>query len=225
MISLKFDSRKFQKDMNNLVGYSLGFADGIQNGKTEFLRNLAPSISEIASEFIDVNARVSPETLHHVYEWHKTGSPDARLFDIHFTINRNGISFNPEFSQSSSIQRGSTVPFYNKAYIMENGISVTIEPRNAEALAFDVNGEMIFSKGPIVIENPGGIAAQGGFEKAFEMFFGRYFTQAFLRTSGLAKHFNNPISYKTNLKRGMNNGRNVGLSTGYRWVANVKVAR
>ena len=56
------------------------------------------------------------------------------------------------------------------------------------------------------------------------MFFGRYFTQAFLQNSNLRQYFENPISYKKNLGRGKRGGKSVGLSTGYRWVANATVA-
>ena len=33
-------------------------------------------------DFIDSQARTKPKSLHHVYEWNKTGSPDARLFTL-----------------------------------------------------------------------------------------------------------------------------------------------
>jgi hypothetical protein len=224
LITLKFDSKSFDKTMKNIMNYSGGFLDGAQMGKKDFFDNLGPEIVQIASNFIDTNAKVSPETLHHVYEWYKTGSPAARLFDINYTVSNLGLSFISVFRQSRTIQDGGTEPFVNKAKIMEESRPVVIAPKNAQALAFDINGEMIFTKKPVVVSNPGG-QTQDGFEKAFDIFFGQYFTQAFLKSSGLAQYFENPISYKNNLKKGSHAGRSAGISTGYRWVANAGVIR
>lgn len=223
MIAVRFDNKAFKKEMKNIIDYSIGFTEGIEKGKTEFLKSLGSEVSEIASQFIDSSARVSPETLHHVYEWYKNGSPDARLFDINYTVSNIGLSFISSFKQSSTIRQGSKEPFRNKASIMEEGTSVTIKPRNSEVLRFEVNGEIVYTRKKVVVDNPGG-TTQGEFEKAFDMFFGRYFTQAFLNSGNLKQYFENPISYKKNLGRGKRGGKSVGLSTGYRWVANATVA-
>lgn len=223
MIAVRFDNKAFKKEMKNIIDYSVGFTEGIQKGKTEFLKSLGTEVSEIASQFIDSSARVSPETLHHVYEWYKNGSPEARLFDINYTVSNLGLSFISSFKQSSTVRQGSNEPFRNKASIMEEGTTVIIKPRNSEALRFEVNGEVIYTRKPVTVDNPGG-STQGEFEKAFDMFFGRYFTQAFLQNSNLKQYFENPIVYKKNLTRGKRGGRSVGLSTGSRWVANATVA-
>jgi hypothetical protein len=174
-------------------------------------------------EFIDSNARVNPEMLHHIYEWNQTGSPSARLYDISYTTSNLGLSFRSSFSQSTSIKNGSRTPFYDKARIMEEGIPVTIRPRIAQTLAFEDNGETVFTKGPVRVDNPGGAEVEGGFERVFDMFFNRYFSQAFLRVSGIAKYLENPYVYKKNMSAGKNMGRSKGLSTGYRWIANAGV--
>jgi hypothetical protein len=222
MIAITFDNKAFKRDMKNIIDYSTGFAEGIQKGKSEFLNNVGLDVSEIASQFIDTNARVSPGTLHHVYEWYKTGSPEARLFDIDYTVSNLGLSFISKFKQSSSVSNGSREPFRNKAAIMENGTTVVIKPKNAEALRFEVDGEIVYTKKPVVVDNPGG-NTHGEFEKAFDMFFGRYFTQAFLNSSNLKQYFENPIVYKKNIGKGKRGGKSVGMSTGYRWVANARV--
>lgn len=223
MIAVRFDNKAFKKEMKNIIDYSIGFTEGIEKGKSEFLKSLGAEVSEIASQFIDSNAKVSPETLHHVYEWYKNGSPEARLFDINYTVSNLGLSFISSFKQSNTVRQGSNEPFRNKASIMEEGTTVVIKPRTAEALRFEVNGEAVYTRNPVVIDNPGG-NTQGQFEKAFDMFFGRYFTQAFLQNSNLKQYFENPIVYKKNLTRGKRGGRSVGLSTGSRWVANASVA-
>jgi hypothetical protein len=68
MIKVRMDSVKFRKEMENLVDYSLGFVDGMEKSKSAFLKNLGPAVTEQASQFIDANARVDYQALHHVYE-------------------------------------------------------------------------------------------------------------------------------------------------------------
>lgn len=218
-----FNSNQFKKEMNNIVNYSIGFLEGVQIGKTVFLKTVGLQTVEVMKEFIDSNARVNPEMLHHIYEWNQTGSPSARLYDISYTTSNLGLSFKSSFSQSTSIKNGSRTPFYDKARIMEQGIPVTIRPRSAQVLAFEENGETVFTRGPVEILNPGGTEVEGGFEKVFDMFFNRYFSQAFLRTSGIAKYLENPQVYKKNMQSGKKMGKSKGISTGYRWIANAGV--
>jgi hypothetical protein len=218
-----FNSNQFKKEMSNIVDYSIGFLDGIQRGKTILLKTVGMETVELMKEFIDSNARVNPDMLHHIYEWNQTGSPSARLYDISYTTSNLGLSFKSSFSQSTSIKNGSRTPFYDKARIMEQGIPVTIRPRTAQVLAFEENGETVFTQGPVEVLNPGGTEVQGGFEKVFDMFFNRYFSQAFLRVSGIAQYLENPQVYKKNLQAGKKMGKTKGVSTGYRWIANAGV--
>ncbi len=218
-----FNAKAFNKEMKNIIDYSTGFLDGVQAGKKEFLNNLGPEISEIASQYIDSNARVDEASLHHIYEWYQSGDSNARLFNIKYTVSNLGLSFTADFKQSATIKDGSRVPFYNKASIMESGQSVTIEPVTAEALRFEVNGEVVYTKKPVVVDNPGGNTA-GKFAQVFDTFFGRYFSQAFLRSTGLSEYFNNPVVYKKNIAQGSRAGRSHGLNVGHRWVANARIA-
>lgn len=218
MLKVVMDSRVFQKEINNIMNYSTGFLEGIQKGKKDFYLSLAPRITEMASQFIDVNARMSPELLHHIYEWEKTGSPEARLFDIDYKISNIGITFTSSLKQSQSIKDGSKVPFYNKAKIMEEGVSITIRPKKATVLRFEVNGEEVYTPRQVVVDNPGG-QTQGQFDKVISNFFGVYFRQSFLNSSGLLQYFKYPQTYKKNMASAKQGGRSLGLRTGYRWVA------
>jgi hypothetical protein len=220
-----FNSKAFKKDMNNIMNYSIGFLEGAQRGKNALLHVIGVETIEILKEFIDSSARVNPEVLHHVYEWNLVGSPSARLYDINYTVSGLGLSIRSSFKQSTTIKAGSRVPFYDKATIIENGIPVTIKPTRAKALRFEQDGAEIFTKSPVTVENPGGTAAEKGFEKTMDIFFNRYFTQAFLKTSGIAKYLSNPEVYKKNLSAGRRGGKAKGIETGYRWIANAGVGR
>ena len=176
----KFSVKEFAKTMNNVIDYSIGFLDGTQKGKNEFLKQLGNMTIEGLKRFIDIQAKLSPGALHHVYEWYKVGSPKGRLYDITMVTKGDSIMFNSSFSQSRTLKKGSSEPFYDKAAIMENGISVTIEPKNAKVLAFQIDGEDVFTPNPVTVDNPGGDDVEGSYEKVFNSFFKNYFSQSFL---------------------------------------------
>jgi hypothetical protein len=74
MIKLDFEVEQFRKEMNNIVAYSEGFMQGIERGKQKMMSNFANEVKAALKEFIDASARVNPSALHHMYEWHQTGS-------------------------------------------------------------------------------------------------------------------------------------------------------
>lgn len=223
MIKMSINGTQFRKDMRNIMDYSFGFLDGIERGKVVFFRNLGITINDVLNKFIDSSARMDEQSLHHVYEWYQVGSPNARLYDIKYVVNNNGLNFTSSFKQSTSIKDGSNVPFYDKARIMEEGISVVIKPRMSDVLVFEDGGEEIFTRNPITVTNPGGDRTVGSFENVMDMFFSKYFTQAFLRSSGISGYLSNPVVYKKNMAAGKKSGRSKGLDTGYRWIANAGI--
>jgi hypothetical protein len=215
MIKAKFNDKDLFNDIMNVVEYARGYVEGAEKGKSKFLAELGVATIEIAKEFIDINARMDPQRLHHVYEWYLTGSPEARLYDIDYAINKNSVFFTYQFKQSQSVSRGSTTPFYNKAQVMESGMPVTIKTKTANVLAFDANGETLFRPGPIVVDKPGGAVA-GQFEKVLDIFFNQYFRQSFLKASGIAYNLESPAEFHKNLRK--NKGRADGIKAGYNWI-------
>ncbi len=212
-----------EKTLINVIDYSLGFLDGVQRGKKVFLDNLGKSTIFILGQYIDSEARSNRSALHHVYEWYQTGSPSARLFDLQYTVSNRGLSINSTFRQSSTVQVDSSTPFYNKAKIMENGIPVVIKPKGNKPLRFYDGGNTIFVKRPITVRSPGGDEVQGSFEATFDEFITRYFTQAFLKASGIFDYIKKPTLYKKNISAGAKRGKSAGISTGFKWIANAKI--
>ena len=221
---IKFDTKQFKKDMDNIVQYSMGFLEGVEGGKRVFLNNLGKETIEVLKQFVDTNARIDPAALQHVYEWYKSGSPDARLFDIQYTVSGLGLSVMSTFTQSSQVKDGSTTPFYNKARIMENGVPVIIRPKKSPVLVFEDNGETVFTRNPVSVSSPGGEDAQGSFESIVDIFFTQYFKQSFLKMSGLYDYIKRPQVFKTNMAAGKRSGKGVGYSTGYKWISNAVIA-
>jgi len=212
----------FEKQLKNIIQYSSGFLDGVQKGKTEFLKALGQATITSLGQYIDAQARSNPSALHHIYEWNRTGSPGSRLFDLQYTVSNLGLSVGGTFKQSTSIKDESNVPFYDKAKIMEKGIPVTITPKK-RVLAFNVGGETVFTPNSVTVNNPGGNEVQGSFENAIDEFIRFYFKQSFLRASGIYDYISKPVLYKTDLKAGARLGKSKGFQTGFRWIANVKI--
>ena len=217
------NTKQFETQINNIINYSFGFLDGVQKGKTLFLKNLGQGVIETLAAYIDVSARGNPNALHHVYEWYKTGSPSARLFDLQYTVSNLGLRINSSFRQSRTLQEDANVPFYNKATIMEEGVSVTISPKKSSVLVFNEGGKTIFTKGSITVRNPGGEYVQGSFENIMDEFMLKYFKQSFLRSSGLYDYISRPTVFKKNIKAGSKLGKSKGIDTGYKWIINAKV--
>lgn len=147
--------------------------------------------------YVDAQARTKPKTLHHVYEWNKLGNKDGRLFKLK-ALNNVGLSFGItyEFLQSkTNVPSGRNrrkYKFANKAFIMENGIPVTIAPRAAERLVFEVNGYTVFMpKGAsVTVSKPGGGKATGQFRIAYAQFFTGQLVNESIRRSGFQNIFN-----------------------------------
>jgi hypothetical protein len=220
---ININTKAFEKQLTNIANYSFGFLDGVNRGKKEFLNNLGKSVIFALGQYIDSEARANSRSLHHVYEWYKTGSPNSRLFDLNYTVSNLGLSINSTFRQSTTMKEDMTVPFYNKAKIMENGIPVVIKPKSNGALKFKEGGQEIFVRKNITVRNPGGEEVEGSFERVFDEFMRTYFTQAFLRSSGLLSYLNKPVAYKKNFLAGSKMGRSKGIETGYKWIINAKV--
>jgi hypothetical protein len=220
---VRTNTQSFDKQMNNIVQYAFGFLDGVQKGKKIFLQNLGAGTIQALAAYVDVSARGNPQALHHVYEWYQTGSPNARLFDIDYTVSNLGLTVNSKFRQSRTVKEDSNVPFYNKAKIMEEGTPVTITPKKSSVLAFNQGGETIFTKKSVTVRNPGGDFVQGSFERTVDEFMLRYFKQSFLRASGIYDYIKKPTLFKKNIKAGSKSGKSKGVETGFKWIANAKI--
>lgn len=206
MINVKFKTKEFTKVLDNSVKYSDGFIQGVKLAKIQFNTELGIFIQQALYKYIDAKARANPESLHHVYEWGRAGSSNARLFQINVIPTQTMIRFSGNFLPSSSTSPTSNTPFENKAEIMENGIEITIEPKNAEFLVFDVNNTTIFTKKQITVTNPGGPQVAGSFERAVNEFFNNYLTTGLLQASGIFKKLENPIEFLRFFSEGAKGG-------------------
>ena len=151
--------------------------------------------------YIDALARSRPESLHHVYEWKKTGNKTARLFKLS-RLSAEGLSFRidydllPSTSMVPSANGRRRHVFTNKASIMEAGKPLVIRPKNSERLVFESDGETVFMpKGmPVTVKRPGGSAATNQFNLAHSRFFSGRLVNESIKRSGFQKIFNSSMT-------------------------------
>lgn len=169
--------------------------------KEKFTKVVFDQINKDFGEYIDAKARISPKSLHHVYEWKKTGSATARLFKLNL-LPGEGLSFriSSEFKLSTSM-----VPtgkgkhrhvFANKAMVMEQGNPVVITPRSAERIVFDINGYTVYMpKGAsVTVRRPGGAAAKQSFELNKRHFFASDLVNQSIKRSGFQNIFSSSMA-------------------------------
>lgn len=214
-----FDNKEFNKILSNSIEYSRGFLEGAQINMIVFNKKLSDIAVEALKKYIDAKARMSPQSLHHVYEWNRAGDPSARLFEIDSQATKNTISIFGRFLPSNSVSENSQEPFIDKAKIMENQIAIEVEPRSADVLAFDINGESVFTVKSIYIANPGGDEVAGSFGRVVDEFFDVYFNSTFLKQSGIFDTIKYPKEFGKFFPAGAKGGgRAVGLNAGRKYM-------
>ncbi len=171
--------------------------------KNLFKTTIFNQIEKDFGQYVDSQARTKPKSLHHVYEWNKTGNPAFRLFDL-YLIDSGGLSFsvgrNFKLSKSAvpskNKKQKKKYVFSNKASIMEEGMPVVIRPRSAERLVFELDGATVFMpKGSsVTVKRPGGKAATNQFSLSYGRFFGGQLVNSSIRSSGFQRIFSSKIS-------------------------------
>ena len=215
MITAKIMSKDLSRVLNNTVSYADGFVQGIKMNRLEFNRVLGGYTAESLGEYIDSKARMNPQTLHHVYEWNNAGNRASRLFDINVNATNYSITFSGKFLTSREAASESGQVFSNKAEIMENGISVTVSPKNSKVLVFEDEGETVFTTNSVYIAHPGGDYVAGSFAKVVEEFFDSYFIVSIL--GPLMKKLSNPKEFSLLYPQGARTGRSAGVRAGRRY--------
>lgn len=176
-------------DMNTIEVSSLtGFLTTL-SAQIETDANMGPVLnyahSELSNRFDSYMAAISPTSpkqFHHIYDWNNIGNPQHQLWTnvLRGRGNNRYASFEFRAStlpvpahQGNKKQFRQTHRFIYKAMIMEYNIAVTIRRKRAKMLAFPVSdGKIVFTKGPVVVQNPGGEATTGAFTAAWSNWWG-----------------------------------------------------
>lgn len=169
--------------------------------QNKFSKTLFDQIQADFGAYVDAQARVKPRSLHHVYEWKRTGEMNARLFKLK-KISQDGLSFKLDYQLLPS---KSMVPtskgkhrhvFASKASVMEAGRPVVIAPRHSERLVFESDGITVFMpKGAsVTVKRPGGSGVKNQFGLAYSIFFSGQLVNASIKKSGFQKIFNSGVT-------------------------------
>ena len=171
--------------------------------KNLFKTTIFNQIEKDFGQYVDAQARTKPRSLHHVYEWNKTGNPAFRLFDL-YLIDTGGLSFRigRDFKLSKSAvpsknkKQKRKYVFANKASVMEEGMPIVIRPKSAERLVFELDGSTVFMpKGTsVTVKRPGGKAATNQFSLTYGRFFGGQLVNSSIKSSGFQRIFNAKIT-------------------------------
>ncbi|QAX95790.1 hypothetical protein SEA_TRIBUTE_52 [Streptomyces phage Tribute] len=165
-------------EVSALTGFITGLSAKVGNDvNTGPVLNYAhDKLSERFDTYMSVIAPASPGQFHHVYDWGRIGVPQAQLWKNVLRGRGNDRYASFEFRASVlpvPFPEGDKKPFRRKhrfiykAMIMEYNMAVTIRPKRAKILAFPVEDRIIFTKGPVVVQNPGGAATTGAFTAAW----------------------------------------------------------
>ena len=170
--------------------------------KNKFQTMIYNQIDKDFGEYVDALARTKPKSLHHVYEWKKTGQQTGRLFKLK-RIPSDGLSFQLTYDfklSKSKVPKNKkskqSYVFANKAFIMESGKPVVISPKASKRLVFEVNGYTVFMpKGAsVVVRRPGGAATTSSFKMAYQHFFRSNLVNLSIKKSGFQNVFNGAMS-------------------------------
>jgi hypothetical protein len=134
------------------VAWSISSPRGQQN----IQRTIETSIKRKFFPYVNALARGNRKSLHHVYEWEKVGVTSARLFDLRIPSNSRGranFTMRVDFRPSKTLvplttaqatpnpDTGEVVKrqhvFWNKAMVMEYGMTVVVRPLGRSKMAFD----------------------------------------------------------------------------------------
>jgi hypothetical protein len=221
MIRARIKGDDVVKMLKNSIEYSSAFASELKKSQKILNQKLGSDSIEVFYDYLDGLARSHPGMLHHVYEWGQIGNPMGRLYDLSISVNNTSAVIDANFLESRIPSPTSNEPFYDKAKIMEEGETVVINQVEAKALFFEIDGEEFFRTGPIVIANPGGSQVRGSFVKAFNEFYGSYFTEVHLRSIRFYQYFSNPKAFEKYFSSATKGGASSkGRKAALSWIMN-----
>lgn len=174
MATLKaFNDGGFSKKIFSLTSYDSALLRDVHFGKNKQLIEMgaAKLVVKYFEHMVDAKARSNPSSLHHVYEFDRSGDKEARLFKSKVTNSPVGAVISFSFIDAKQPNRNGYM-FYKKAEIMESGTTVIIKPRKSKFLSYMLDdGRFVKTQKPSVVTNPGGPVA-GNFSSELNEFTG-----------------------------------------------------
>jgi hypothetical protein len=179
------DILKIQSELNLKVGGAKELASAAV--LTELANAVFTMSAKSFVKAMNMQAKASPKTYHHMYEWNQVGVDKARLFFLYKDVNSGGkLVIKPGLVQSKTnvpiakelLQPGRTgksvssrYVFKDKASVMESGKPIIY--RASKNIPMTENGKLRFVAAGTLIRNynPGGKQVKGSFEKFYNVWF------------------------------------------------------
>lgn len=217
-MTIMLDTSELEMILKNTAAYCEGFIAGGHNGLDPLLVRIGEVVEEALGLWMDSMAAGNHAALHHVYEWYQTGSAGARLFEYDYSVGGGTIVFHGETQASSSLPNRSSVPFYNKADVMESGGSVTVSPINVQYLHWDD----VYTPNDVFIAHPGGAATVGSWKRFTDLFFNTVVSQSLL--AAMLADLATADEFLASFAAGaMGGGFGAGEAAGFKWMAGADV--
>ena len=204
------DTSGLVKSLKNTTMFGQGYIDALQMEHEVFLMKLSAASVRLLYSYLDNRAKMSPETLHHVYEQDRVGEPSARLFKFNTVVVGTTISITGTFLDAKESRTGQ--PFVKKAEVMEAGTTITISPRDGGVLVFEDGGETVFTSSTVTVEHPGGPLVEKAFAEAVYDFFASFLTKAIMFP--VLQEISNNKEFDRNFARGVKFGYSAGIDAG-----------
>ena len=150
-------------------------------------------VSKYFEAYVDHIAKIDGYRYHHIYEFGMTGDKSGRLFKS--SIKNGNISYS---LMDSVVPGNSGQVFTKKAFIMESGTPLEIVPKNSKVLAFNVDGEDVFTS-QVYVAHPGGEYVAGAFEAVFNEFFNSNLPEKALKEFGFYDAITHGIKTQINI--------------------------
>ena len=205
------DVSNLTKTLNNTAQFGQGYINALEQEHDVFLIKLSVASIRLLYSYLDNRAKMSPKTLHHVYEQDRVGEPSARLFKFNTVIAGSTISVTGTFLDAKESRTGQ--PFVKKAEVMEAGTTITISPRHeGGVLVFEDDGETVFTRSTVTVEHPGGPDVEKAFAEAVYDFFASFLTKAVIFP--VLQELSNNKEFDRNFARGVKFGYSAGVDAG-----------
>lgn len=183
------------------------YAIGDDRAMSRYNDKIFEKLKKNYGKYLDGKARAMPRQYHHVYEWNMLGKEAGRLWKLtKRNSGKNTMDIKYQFIQSKRVApidpilrtpgpTGKVVKkssvFKNKAFVMEENLPVTMRPKNGKWLAipnrfvFSPGKNIMFSRGPVTVRNPGGNDTKYSFAKTFNGYFASGLAVKDLKASGV----------------------------------------
>lgn len=181
-IGKKFINRGIQSNVGNTIAeqayYLVTVAEEVTTrgeNASAIAMELMANINNEFNTYVDAKASAGSaghRRFHSVYEFDSVGNPDARLW-YHQRWPAKQYAKSSIFLKQAQKPNREGYMFPQKAYVMQLGEPVTIEPKKSPVLVFwgRKTNSLVVTPNPVTVPTPGGKDSQGSLDATYQGFW------------------------------------------------------